>query len=76
MRGGPGVNEILYFCFPLGPICLVLQLMNPITWLIYTPFETDIKERALPAMDDILRRHNLKAVKPSNFNRSIAIVEM
>jgi hypothetical protein len=51
-------------------------MMNPITWLIYTPFETDIKERALPAMDDILRRHNLKAVKPSNFNRSIAIVEM
>ena len=76
MRGGPGVNEILYFCFPLGPICCVLQMMNPITWLIYTPFETDIKERALPAMDDILRRHNLKAVKPSNFNRSIAIVEM
>ncbi len=76
MRGGPGVSEFFYFRFPLGPICCVLQTMNPITWLIYTPFETDIKERALPAMNDILRRHNLKAVKPSNFNKAIAIVEM
>ena len=54
----------------------VLQMMNPITWLIYTPFETDIKERALPAMDDILRRHNLKAVKPFFGGKAIAIVEM
>jgi len=71
----PGCVEILYFCFPLGPLCMCLQMMNPYTCMIYTPFEEDIKRRVLPAMNDILRRCNLKAIKPGSFRRNIVIVE-
>ena len=71
----PGWVEILYFCFPLGPLCCCLQMMNPITCMLYWPFEMDIQNRVLPAMNDILRRCNLKAIKSSSFTRNIAIVE-
>jgi len=54
---------------------MCLQMMNPYTCMIYMPFEEDIKRRVLPAMNDILRRCNLKAIKPGSFRRNIVIVE-
>ena len=74
LRGGPAVNEYMYFCCPLGPVCFVLQMMNPLTYLLYKPYDDDMDGRVLPSANEILRKYNLKA-KKNTFNKAVFIVE-
>ena len=73
-RCGPGMAEFTYFCCPFGPVCFVLQIMNPVTWVLYKPYDDDIYGRVLPSANEILRKYNLEA-KRNVFDKAVFIVE-
>ena len=66
--------EFTYFCCPFGPVCFVLQIMNPVTWVLYKPYDDDIYGRVLPSANEISHANIIEA-KRNAFDKAAFIAE-